>query len=456
MLLIVMMVLIMGSAVTVMAEEEPKMATNITARFSGSVKPNTELDNERFTVIAYYSDGTNRELDETEFTVSPAKLEDIGNNMVTVSYKYEGLILTTECTVPVRTTCNLSKIVAEYKGGAVFVGDAIERGDVKVMAYYGDGTSAEVYNWYFANYVIANGNNVVYLVYEEDGFIRNCSIRVPGQITSDKELIKITASYIGDGVNISGTIKRSDVQVSAYFKYMTSTNDVGTSMEGVTDWWFENYYISRGTNEIIVYYKYGDIVVSDKIKVEGLEYEGNWVVVNGSNKFQTNDGNYLVDEWYEENGIFYHFDDGGNLDIGLEEIDGYTYYFDEWGRMATDWVSIRNTWYHFGSNGRMSKGWVKDGLYWYYMNTSTGEMLESEWVQYRGRWYYLSMTGIMATGWFMDEGIWYYLTPSGAMATDWYKVGDKWYYGYKNGALATNTWIDNYYVDANGVWTQTR
>jgi len=94
----------------------------------------------------------------------------------------------------------------------------------------------------------------------------------------------------------------------------------------------------------------------------------------------------------------------------------------------------------------------------YYMDDETGEMLSGEWVEYRGRWYYMSFIGIMATGWFQDiDGKWYFLTKTGAMAVDWYKVGDKWYYFNKDGAMLSDTWVEDvYYVDVNGVWTQTR
>ncbi|MCQ4639361.1 hypothetical protein NE647_02815 [Blautia coccoides] len=62
----------------------------------------------------------------------------------------------------------------------------------------------------------------------------------------------------------------------------------------------------------------------------------------------------------------------------------------------------------------------------------------------------------MATGWIKDGSKWYYLTASGAMATGWIKDSGKWYYLTASGAMAQNTWIDNYFVNASGAWTQTR
>lgn len=60
----------------------------------------------------------------------------------------------------------------------------------------------------------------------------------------------------------------------------------------------------------------------------------------------------------------------------------------------------------------------------------------------------------MVTGWISLNGTWYYLDADGAMfGQGWHQINKIWYYMYSSGALATNTWIDNYYVDANGAWT---
>lgn len=448
-----MMMFLFGGVMCVHADDTV-YPTMITARYSGSVNIGAAIDKSRFTVVAYYTDGTNRTLDADEFTITPSVISTTGNNAVNVSYTCNGTTVTINATVVGRSQSTLTKITAVYNGGKVTAGDMISRGDVKVTAYYGDGTSAEVDTWHFANYIITGGTNIVYIVYTEDGYTRNCSIKVQGQSLSEKILMKITAEYTGDDLTAGSKIDGRDVQVSAYFKYISTLNTVTTSMEGVDDWWFGNYTITEGTNTVTVYYEYGGVRASATIEVEGLDYGGNWVYSDGFYRFLTNDGEYLQDEWYQENGEWYHFNESCNMDIGWRDIDNNKYYFDDQGHMAVGWKNIRNHWYYFRTDGRMAVGWVKDGLYWYYMNEE-GRM-HTGWIKDAGRWYYMSLTGIMATGWFPENGAWYFLTKTGAMATGWYQVNDKWYYADINGVMSHNTWIDNYYVDESGAWTMTR
>ena len=43
------------------------------------------------------------------------------------------------------------------------------------------------------------------------------------------------------------------------------------------------------------------------------------------------------------------------------------------------------------------------------------------------------------------------------METGWKYYNNQWYYlNPGSGEMATNRWINNWYVDSNGVWTQTR
>lgn len=441
-------------------ESEKTVPTMITARFSGSMNLGATIDKSRFAIVSYYTDGTSRTLEPEEFTISPTTIEAVGNNAINVSYTYNGEKVSINATVVGRTPSTLTKIVATYTGGTVVSGDAVDRGDVKVIAYYGDGSSAEVDTWHFANYIITGGTNVVYIVYTEDGYTRNCPIRIEGRTLAEKQLIKITAEYTGDDITAGQEIDPKDVQVSAYFKYIATNNTVTTSMEGVDGWWLSKSKVSAGTNEVTVYYEYGGVRVSTKIEIEGLDYEGNWVTYDGFFRFQNNDGTYKTNEWYEEGGYTYHFNDAGNMDVGWRDIDEERYYFDEQGRMSIGWENIRNIWYYFseerGSEGKMVRnGWVKDYLYWYYM-LEDGRMATNCWVEDEQRWYYLSGNGIMATGWFYDNDVWYFLTETGAMATGWYQVKDKWYYADKKGALLMNTWVDKYYVDSTGAWTDTR
>lgn len=92
---------------------------------------------------------------------------------------------------------------------------------------------------------------------------------------------------------------------------------------------------------------------------------------------------------------------------------------------AYSWEMKDGKWNVTSSDGTSVKGWAAHG---------TGI-------------YYLSAKGVMRTGWIKDDGQWYYLyTADDAAKGTSIAVG----------TLATNTWIDNYYVDENGIWTKTR
>ena len=69
----------------------------------------------------------------------------------------------------------------------------------------------------------------------------------------------------------------------------------------------------------------------------------------------------------------------------------------------------------------------------------------------------------MAVGWrYLDtsEGrFWHYFSGSGTLMLGWQQIDGKWYYFYgesgaRYGAMASDTYIDGYYVDENGVWTE--
>ena len=64
---------------------------------------------------------------------------------------------------------------------------------------------------------------------------------------------------------------------------------------------------------------------------------------------------------------------------------------------------------------------------------ASGAMINKSWRQISGKWYYFEADGSMA-------------------GKGWHLIGGKWYYMYESGAMAVNTWIDKYYVYANGVW----
>lgn len=58
--------------------------------------------------------------------------------------------------------------------------------------------------------------------------------------------------------------------------------------------------------------------------------------------------------------------------------------------------------------------------------------------------------------WIKKGNFWMCGTSEQAFVNAWICTNGKWYYVNKSGIMVTNTWVDNYYVDETGAWTQTK
>ena len=83
------------------------------------------------------------------------------------------------------------------------------------------------------------------------------------------------------------------------------------------------------------------------------------------------------------------------------------------------------------------------------------------WEKVNGAWYPFGADGFVKDGWVQDEqlgGI-FYIDINQGMMTGWQLVDNKWYYfnpvsDGTMGILRVNTWIDGWYVGADGSWDQ--
>lgn len=132
----------------------------------------------------------------------------------------------------------------------------------------------------------------------------------------------------------------------------------------------------------------------------------------------------------------------------------YLIYKDGWkitGFMKTGWKDIDGDWYYLDDNGTALTGWQKIEDDWYYLDVVG--VMQTGWQRIKGVWYYLGDDGAMQKGWAKIDGLWYYFDFNGAMQTGWQKIYGNWYYlDSEDGIMATNTYIDGYYVNADGVW----
>ena len=180
--------------------------------------------------------------------------------------------------------------------------------------------------------------------------------------------------------------------------------------------------------------------------------------------WQENDYSYPRNQWKTIYGKQYHFNSGGYMDTGWTKVDGRWYYLGARndGAKKTYWQKVYGKYYWLGSNGVMRTGWQQVYGKYYWLGGANDGAMKTGW-QKVGKYYYWlghSNDGAMKTGWQTIYGKKYYLggANDGAMKTGWQQIGGYWYYfgGANDGSLKTNTWIGNYYVDANGRWTKTR
>ena len=225
--------------------------------------------------------------------------------------------------------------------------------------------------------------------------------------------------------------------------------------------------------------------------------KGQWELDGSQWKYSNGDGTYKTSQWLLLNGVWYYFDAKGIMQTGWTKVGDTTYYMDVGGAMRTGWLYLDDTWYYLGTSGarvadcwqwinnkcyyfdsngcmaadtwvgdsyvdtsgawvpgkqKVVSGWKVVSGRWKYME-SNGEYVKSRWLLVGSTWYHFDANGWMQTGWLLTGNTWYYLESSGAMiAGRWQWINGKCYYFDNNGCMASDTWIGNWYVDANGAW----
>lgn len=227
-------------------------------------------------------------------------------------------------------------------------------------------------------------------------------------------------------LNSDGFVNTGWVNVDEKYFYMDESGIMQTGWLNYED---QLYYLhtdgSMATGKTIIdskeYYFHtdGSCVVSDWVNGHYYGADGVWIPTTNSCWRQDSTG------WWYEN------PDGTYLVSTWEYIDGDWYYFDETGYMVTGWIFSEDHWYYCSTSGARQSGWIRTGSYWYYMDPDSGQM---------------------QTGWITLKKDSYFLNENGAMITGWYILDENYYYFYSSGILAKKTWINDYYVDENGIW----
>lgn len=269
----------------------------------------------------------------------------------------------------------------------------------------------------------------------------------------------------------------------------------GAKATGWQEWDGKRYYLnSDGTmkaNEWMIdadgsiYYfrSWGGAYKSCNVVINGRSYtfgadskmQGSQWIVKGGNWYLTKDGK-IATGWQEWQGSKYYLNSDGTMRSNEWRLDdsGKIRYLCSWGgayknRSAkingrsytfnnnadvtnTQWIAMDGTW-KLAKDGRISTGWQTWENNLYYLN-SDGSMKANEAFTDGGKLYFFrSWGGAYKNCWYTSNGKKYYLHDnSAAYQNEWLKADGKWYYFQSDSTMATNTWIDNYYVDASGVW----
>lgn len=107
----------------------------------------------------------------------------------------------------------------------------------------------------------------------------------------------------------------------------------------------------------------------------------------------------------------------------------------------------------------VSEGWRQEENHWYYYNSLdervTNRWIGSYYVGEDGAWmeHYGEVTGewveVENTG--INRSSWKFRREDGTYAYGWQLIQGNWYYFDTNGKMLRLTWIDNYYVNENGI-----
>ena len=180
-----------------------------------------------------------------------------------------------------------------------------------------------------------------------------------------------------------------------------------------------------------------------------------WQEWQGSKYYLNSDGTMRSNEWrLDDTGkIRYLCSWGGAYKNRSANINGRSYTFNSNADVTnTQWIAMDGTW-KLAKDGRIATGWQTWQSNLYYLN-SDGSMKANEAFTDGGKLYFFrSWGGAYKNCWYTSGGKKYYLHDnSAAYQNEWLKADGKWYYFQSDSTMATNTWIDNYYVDASGVW----
>ena len=174
-----------------------------------SVTVGEQLDRDKISVYAYYSDGTNERL--TNYTLASTAVTKIGTNDFYVIYEGK----TAKFSVTGKEIRLAKTLYADYFGPAVIVGNTPRREDFYVTVMYNDNSIEKITTFELTPSVVQKaGSNTVVVSY---GTLSK-EVKIEGL---PKEVVSIKAEYTGLPVVIGKTVATEDIKVTATFNDQT-------------------------------------------------------------------------------------------------------------------------------------------------------------------------------------------------------------------------------------------
>jgi hypothetical protein len=159
---------------------KPMAISNIT--YSGATTVGTTLDKAKFSFVINYSNGTTDTINGAT-TVSPATIQAVGNNTITVTYTEAGVTVTgTVVIVGKEEVITPTSISGITYSGDTSVGATLDKSKFSFTVHYNNGTSANKTGATSISptTVGAVGNNTVTVNYTESGTTVSGTITIVG------------------------------------------------------------------------------------------------------------------------------------------------------------------------------------------------------------------------------------------------------------------------------------
>ena len=206
--------------------------------------------------------------------------------------------------------------------------------------------------------------------------------------------------------------------------------------------------------------------------VIGWYFDGNYW------RFARTNGELYRNEWYQENGKWYYFNDDCEMyaDVENVSINGIYYNFASNGVCTNpdataekregwfkEYISRHSyCWFYFDENGEKVTGWKQIDGTWYYFDPETAYMNYGNTLMINDKKYRFADNGAMYVGWssYLTKAgtiLWWYSAPDGSLYINkWLSQDGNWYYFGSDAQMVSN--VEDYEIngiaytfDENGV-----